>query len=111
MRHGTINDFIRLVEQTPELAREFGALAAKYDFKFVRDQLSDEQLDDVSGGGVTVGVNNLSVVHKGSSGITIAFPDCCYTPGPPGGPTPIPYPNIAESGDTDKGTKATKPAG
>jgi len=57
--------------------------------------------------GVTVGVNNLSVVHKGSSGITIAFPDVCKTPSP-AGPIPIPYPNIAKSSDTDKGTKKVK---
>ena len=52
--------------------------------------------------GVTVGVNNLSVVHKDSSGITTAFPDVCKTPSP-GGPIPIPYPNIAKSSDTAQG--------
>lgn len=57
--------------------------------------------------GVTVGVNNLSVVHKGSSGITPCFPDVCKTP-TPGGPVPIPYPNIAKSSDTDKGAKKVK---
>jgi len=58
--------------------------------------------------GVTVGVNFLSVVHKSSSGITIAFPDVCKTPAPPAGPIPIPYPNIAKSSDTAKGTKNVK---
>ena len=57
--------------------------------------------------GVTVGVNNLSVVHKSSNGVTIAFPDVCKTP-TPGGPVPIPYPNIAKSSDTAKGTKKVK---
>jgi len=57
--------------------------------------------------GVTVGVNFLSVVHKSSSGVTIAFPDVCKTP-TPGGPVPIPYPNIAKSSDTAKGTKKVK---
>jgi len=56
---------------------------------------------------VTVGVNFLSVVHKSSSGITIAFPDVCKTPSP-AGPIPIPYPNIAKSSDTSKGTKKVK---
>lgn len=60
--------------------------------------------------GVTVGVNQLSVVHKGSSGITIAFPDVCKTPSP-AGPIPIPYPNIAQSSDTAKGTKKVKADG
>ncbi|MEW5801042.1 MAG: DUF4150 domain-containing protein [bacterium] len=55
--------------------------------------------------GVTVGVNNLSVVHKDSGGVTIAFPDVCKTPAPPGPPIPIPYPNIAKSSDTAKGSK------
>ena len=53
--------------------------------------------------GVTVGVNNLSVVHKDSSGITTAFPDVCKTPAPPAPPDPIPYPNIAKSSDTARG--------
>jgi hypothetical protein len=57
--------------------------------------------------GVTVGVNNMSVVHKSSSGKTIAFPDVCKTPSP-GGPIPIPYPNIAQSSDTAKGSKKVK---
>lgn len=58
--------------------------------------------------GVTVGVNNLSVVHKGSGGVTIAFPDVCKTPAPPAPPIPIPYPNIAQSSDTAKGSKKVK---
>jgi hypothetical protein len=57
--------------------------------------------------GVTVSVNNLSVVHSGSSGITTAAPDVCKTPSP-GGPIPIPYPNIAKSSDTAKGAKKVK---
>jgi hypothetical protein len=57
--------------------------------------------------GVTVGVNNLSVVHKSSNGVTVAFPDVCKTPSP-GGPIPIPYPNVAKSSDTSKGTKKVK---
>lgn len=56
---------------------------------------------------VTVGVNMLSVVHKSSNGVTICFPDVCKTP-TPGGPVPIPYPNIAMSSDTAKGTKKVK---
>jgi hypothetical protein len=51
---------------------------------------------------VTVGVNNLSVVHKDSNGVTPCFPDVCKTP-TPAGPVPIPYPNIAKSSDTSNG--------
>jgi hypothetical protein len=53
---------------------------------------------------VTVGVNNLSVVHAGSNGMTIAMPDLCLTPAPPAPPIPIPYPNIAKSSDTASGS-------
>ncbi len=60
--------------------------------------------------GVTVGVNSMSVVHADSSGISPAFPDVCKTPSP-GGPIPIPYPNIARSSDTAKGTKKVKVEG
>ncbi len=56
---------------------------------------------------VTVGANFLSVVHKSSSGTSIAFPDVCKTP-TPAGPIPIPYPNIAMSSDTASGTTKVK---
>jgi len=55
----------------------------------------------------TVGVNKLSVVHKETNGTTIAFPDVCKTP-MPAGPVPIPYPNIARSADTAKGSKTVQ---
>jgi len=52
----------------------------------------------------TVSVNKLTVVHQASSGVTIAFPDVCQTPSP-AGPIPIPYPNIAQSSDSDATAK------
>lgn len=57
--------------------------------------------------GVSVSANNMSVVHGSSGGVTIAFPDVCKTPSP-GGPIPIPYPNVAKSSDTAKGAKKVK---
>jgi hypothetical protein len=60
---------------------------------------------------VTVSANNMSVVHAGSSGVTIAFPDVCKTPAPPAPPIPIPYPNIAKSSDSAKGAKSVKADG
>ncbi|RKH09661.1 DUF4150 domain-containing protein [Corallococcus sp. CA047B] len=54
--------------------------------------------------GTTVGVNKMSVVHKDSNGVTMAMPDVCKTPSP-AGPVPIPYPNIARSADTAKGSE------
>lgn len=56
---------------------------------------------------VTVGANFMSVVHASSNGTSPSFPDVCKTPSP-AGPIPIPYPNIAMSSDTDKGTKKVK---
>jgi len=55
----------------------------------------------------SVGVNKLSIVNADTNGTTIAFPDVCKTPSP-GGPIPIPYPNVAQSSDTAKGTKKVK---
>ncbi|RKG97620.1 DUF4150 domain-containing protein [Corallococcus sp. CA053C] len=59
---------------------------------------------------VNTGVNKMSVVTKDSGGVTMAFPDVCKTPSP-AGPVPIPYPNVAQSSDTDKGTKKVSVAG
>ena len=53
---------------------------------------------------VNTGVNKMSVVTKDSGGVTVAFPDVCKTPSP-GGPIPIPYPNVAKSSDTAKGSR------
>jgi hypothetical protein len=46
-------------------------------------------------------------VHSASSGVTIVFPDVCKTP-TPGGPIPIPYPNVAKSSDTANGSTTVK---
>jgi hypothetical protein len=61
--------------------------------------------------GTSVGVNKLSIVNADSNGKSIAFPDVCKTPAPPAPFVPIPYPNIAMSSDTDKGTKKVKAEG
>ena len=64
---------------------------------------------------VTIGVNSLvpglTVAHKGSDGISAAMaPDVCKTPSP-GGPVPVPYPNIARSSTLSDGTKTVKTDG
>jgi len=57
--------------------------------------------------GASANVNNRTVVHKDSGGVAINFPDVCKTQcGPP--VVPIPYPNIAKSSDTAKGSKSVK---
>jgi hypothetical protein len=58
--------------------------------------------------GVTINVNGLSLVHKGSGGVAMAtVPDVCKTPSP-GGPVPVPYPNIARSASLAKGSTTVK---
>jgi hypothetical protein len=55
---------------------------------------------------VTVKVNGVanSLVHKGSNGISTAtMPDVCRTPSP-GGPVPIPYPNVSRSATLSNGS-------
>jgi hypothetical protein len=59
---------------------------------------------------VTIKINGttLSLVHKFSTGISTAtIPDVCKTPSP-GGPVPIPYPNIANSITLSSGTTTVK---
>ncbi|MBE7446404.1 MAG: DUF4150 domain-containing protein [Planctomycetia bacterium] len=57
---------------------------------------------------VDVAVNQpWTFVHKNSDGMIIAFPDVCKTP-TPGGPIPIPYPNIARSSDSADTSKKVK---
>ena len=48
-------------------------------------------------------VNNRTVVHATSGGVCMGMPDVCKTP-TPGGPVPIPYPNVAKSQDTAMGS-------
>jgi hypothetical protein len=53
---------------------------------------------------VTVNINGLSLVHRSSGGVSSAtIPDVCLTPSP-GGPIPLPYPNVALSLDVSGGT-------
>jgi hypothetical protein len=62
---------------------------------------------------VTVKVNGAAntLVHKGSNGVSVAtIPDVCKTPSP-GGPVPIPYPNISQSATLAKGTTTVKADG
>ena len=60
--------------------------------------------------GSTVYANSRGVVHKGSGGMSIAFPDVCKTPSP-AGPIPIPYPNIGKASETSGGTSKVKTDG
>jgi hypothetical protein len=58
----------------------------------------------------TVYANMRSVVHKGSMDVHMVFPDVCKTPSP-GGPVPIPYPNMGISTDTVQGPTSVKVEG
>jgi len=55
---------------------------------------------------ITLCINGLSAVHRGSGGTAIAsVPDVCNTPSLGGPTTPIPYPNVAVSADLAHGTQ------
>jgi hypothetical protein len=52
--------------------------------------------------------NNITIIHEGDGHQFIALgPDVCKTPSP-GGPIPVPYPNIALSSDLAEGSKTVK---
>jgi len=56
-------------------------------------------------------VNGLGLTYKGTIGISTAtIPDVCKTPSP-GGPVPIPYPNIAQQSSLKGGTTTVKAKG
>lgn len=56
-------------------------------------------------------VNGLGLTFKGTVGISTAtIPDVCKTPSP-GGPVPIPYPNIATQSSLKNGTTTVKAKG
>ena len=62
---------------------------------------------------VTIKVNGTAntLVHKGSNGVSAAsLPDVCKTPSP-GGPVPLPYPNVSQSATLAKGTTSVKADG
>ena len=67
--------------------------------RYADRELSDEQLESVAGG-------MFPVVTTGG-GVCIAFPDVCKTPSP-GGPVPVPYPNIGTDSGGTKTTSKTK---
>ena len=50
------------------------------------------------------------MVHKDVRGMSIVFPDVCKTP-LPGGPVPLPYPNLTMASDFDQGTRKIKAGG
>src|SRR5262245_23859517 len=59
----------------------------------------------------TVVGNNLTLAPTSSSGATAAtLPDVCKTPSP-GGPVPIPYPNLSETASLSNGTTTVKANG
>jgi Toxin PAAR-like domain len=56
-------------------------------------------------------VNGLGLTYKGTVGISSAtMPDVCKTPSP-GGPVPVPYPNIADQSSLTDGTTTVKAHG
>src|SRR5262247_3606968 len=55
--------------------------------------------------------NGRSILHKGHGKTQLAVaPDVCKTPSP-GGPVPIPYPNLSETASLSNGTTTVKANG
>ncbi|MCP3136791.1 PAAR-like domain-containing protein [Pyxidicoccus xibeiensis] len=52
-------------------------------------------------------VNGMTPVTTESGGRVVGFPDVCKAPGP-GGPMPIPFPNIALSRDLESGSRTVR---
>ncbi|MBZ4420424.1 PAAR-like domain-containing protein [Myxococcus sp. RHSTA-1-4] len=52
-------------------------------------------------------INGLTPVTTESEGKVVGFPDVCKTPSP-GGPVPIPFPNVAQSRDLENGSKSVR---
>lgn len=96
---GGIQTFLKLVSETPELARDLRELARRYGFEFT-DELSDDDLDAISGG-ATVKVIMSSLTGGG-------LPDGMSGP-PAGSPVPTPYPNV--SGAEGGGNVKVDPSG
>ena len=46
---GNVLDFLKLVDEKPQLAQELVDLAARYDFEF-SDAVTDEELEKIAGG-------------------------------------------------------------
>jgi len=60
--------------------------------------------------GQTTFANTRGIVHKGSGGKSLVFPDVCKTQIGPS-VVPIPYPNLGQASDTVKGPKTVKTDG
>jgi len=102
---GTILDFLQLAADEPTLAKELVELASKFDFEFT-DEVSDNELDGVSGGGVVKTV--MSSLTGG--GFPDGMTNPMSTPSSSSGVVPIPYPDTS-SPDGGEKTKFTKPGG
>jgi hypothetical protein len=61
MKHGTMLDFLQLVEEDASLQKELVELAHKYGFEFESEDLTDDQLDAVSGGGDDAQLANIDL--------------------------------------------------
>lgn len=51
MKRGTILDFLQLLETDASLQKELAELAHRHGFEFAPQELTDDELDAVSGGG------------------------------------------------------------
>ena len=78
--------------------------------KIVKDpniQRIERALEKTKGNRNRILANARAIAAKANRTFSTVFPDVCKSPSP-AGPIPIPYPNIAKSSDTSKGSKTIK---
>lgn len=56
-------------------------------------------------------VNSRAITHANGNAMSMNFPCVGKTPGPPPPFIPVPYPNVSQGTDTDKGSKKTEAHG
>ena len=61
--------------------------------------------------GATVFVNSRALTDASGNAKSINFPCVGKTPGPPAPFVPVPYPNVSNGADTEKGSKKVKADG
>ncbi len=59
---GTIQEFLKLVAEDPELARRLGQLAREFGFEFSDGELTEEEMEGVAGGTTSSDSNQTSLI-------------------------------------------------
>ncbi len=94
MSKEAVTAFFKQVAEDESLQSRLIEFAAECGFQFTADELSEADLDNVSGG-LTSAIFNTKLGGQSALG----FPDVCSTPSSDGA-IPTPYPNAADASST-----------